>query len=87
MATRITAMIVGFAMVSASAVSAAPPSSVTEGSAAGSGESLSTKLNKSDGVIKPQADVDPGIHVGAPEPHPNSTPVVPPAVTGGGTAK
>lgn len=63
-----------------------PPSSVREG-ASGSGKSLSSKLSESNGVITPKADVDPGIHVPAPDPHPNSTPVVPPAATGGGTAK
>ena len=63
---------------------AAPPSSVDGGASTGS---LSSKLNKSDGVITPKADMDPGIHADAPDPHPNSTPVVPPAATGGGTAK
>lgn len=48
---------------------------------------LSSKLSKSDGVITPKTDMDPGIHAQAPVPHPNSTPVVPPAATGGGTAK
>ena len=50
-------------------------------------ESLSTKLSKSDGVIKPKTDVDPGIKVPAPDPHPNSTPVIPPSATGGNSAK
>ena len=51
------------------------------------GDSLSSKLNKSGGVIAPSADVDPAIRVPAPDPHPNSTPVIPPAATGGNTAK
>lgn len=53
----------------------------------GSGESLSSKLSKSDGVIKPKGNVDPDMHVPAPVPHPNSTPVIPPSANGGGTAK
>ena len=81
------AVVAGLASVaSAAAQTAAPPSSV-DGSSSTSGQSLSSKLNKSDGVITPKADIDPGIHVGAPDPHPNSTPVVPPAATGGGNAK
>lgn len=54
--------------------------------AAGS-DSLSTKLNKSDGVITPNSDVDPGMKVPAPVPQPNSTPVIPPSATGGNSAK
>ena len=57
----------------ASAQTAAPPSSVEGGASTGS---LSSKLNQSDGVITPKADIDPGIHAAAPDPHPNSTPVV-----------
>ncbi len=53
----------------------------------GRSDSLSTKLNKSGGVIAPQGDVDPGIHANAPVPQPNSTPVIPPSATGGNTAK
>jgi hypothetical protein len=51
------------------------------------GENLSSKLSRSGGVITPKADVDPGMHVPAPDPHPNSTPVIPPSATGGGSAK
>jgi hypothetical protein len=40
-------------------------------------ESLSEKLDKNKGVIKPPSDVDPGIARPAPE-IPNSTPVIPP---------
>ena len=50
-------------------------------------ESLSNKLTKSDGVITPKSDVDPGIKVPAPDPHPNSMPVIPPSATGGNSAK
>ena len=53
----------------------------------GTSESLSSKLNKSDGVITPNTSVDPGIKVQAPVPQPNSTPVIPPSATGGNTAK
>ena len=50
-------------------------------------DSLSTKLNKSDGVITPNANVDPNMKVPAPVPQPNSTPVIPPSATGGNSAK
>ncbi|CAO4137666.1 hypothetical protein [Methylorubrum extorquens] len=43
-----------------------------------SGATLSEKLEKSDGVIKPPAGVDPEIRTIAPEPTPNSTPVIKP---------
>ena len=63
---------------------ATPAPSTVQG---GQDESLSTKLSNSGGVIVPKIDVDPGIHAQAPDPRPNSTPVIPPAATGGGTAK
>ena len=53
----------------------------------GSGESLSSKLSRSDGVITPKGDIDPAMHKPAPVPHPNSTPVIPPSANGGGNAK
>ena len=53
----------------------------------GTGESLSSKLNKSGGVIAPKSDVDPGIHTSVPDPQPGSTPIIPPSATGGGSAK
>ena len=53
----------------------------------GRSESLSTKLSRSGGVITPQTDTDPKMHVPAPDPQPNSTPVIPPSATGGNTAK
>ena len=80
----VAAVVVLFSMTAA--VAQTPPPSSIHGPAT-SGQSLSTKLSESNGVIKPKADIDPGIHVPAPDPHPNSTPVVPPAATGGGTAK
>jgi len=47
-------------------------------------QSLSDKLDKSGGVIKPVEGVDPKIVQPAPVPNPNSTPVIPPAGTPGG---
>ena len=47
-------------------------------------KSLSDKLDKSGGVIKPPEGVDPQIVQSAPVPNPNSTPVIPPAGTPGG---
>jgi hypothetical protein len=52
-------------------------------SAQGQG-SLSKKLSQSNGVIHPNADVDPGIDKKAPVPDPNSTPVIKPPGTPGG---
>ena len=46
--------------------------------------SLSDRLDKTDGVIKPPAGVDPKIAKPAPDPHPNSTPVIPPPGSPGG---
>ena len=51
------------------------------------GGNLSSKLSRSGGVIAPKGDVDPGIGKAAPDPRPNSTPVIPPSATGGGSAK
>lgn len=48
------------------------------------GRSLSDKLDEGGGVIKPPLGMDPGIIAPAPVPHPNSTPVIPPAGTPGG---
>jgi hypothetical protein len=59
----------------------------TDKAGSGRSDNLSSKLNKSDGVITPNADVDPGMKVPAPVPHPNSTPVIPPSATGGNSAK
>jgi hypothetical protein len=47
-------------------------------------QSLSEKLDKSGGVIKPPADVDPKMAKPAPVPNPNSTPVIPPPGSPGG---
>ncbi len=47
-------------------------------------ESLSEKLDRQKGVIKPKRDVDPLINKPAPVPNPNSTPVIPPPGSPGG---
>jgi hypothetical protein len=49
-----------------------------------SGRSLSQKLDASDGVIKPQMGIDPGMDAAAPVPNPNSTTVIKPPGTPGG---
>jgi hypothetical protein len=41
-------------------------------------ESLSRRLSRTEGVIKPPAGIDPEIRVPAPNPNPNTTPVIPP---------
>ena len=48
------------------------------------GETLSERLDRNSGVIHPPAGVDPGIAAPVPDPHPNSTPVIPPPGTPGG---
>ena len=50
----------------------------------GSTGNLSDKLSRSEGVIKPRADVDPEIEVPAPVPNPGTTPVIPPPGSPGG---
>jgi hypothetical protein len=40
---------------------------------------LTEKLDRTDGVLKPPAGVDPEIHTGAPAPNPGTTPVIPPS--------
>lgn len=50
-----------------------------QGAAPGtSGESLSDKLDRSNGVITPPATGAPDMRVPAPNPEPNTTPVIPP---------
>ncbi len=48
------------------------------------GETLSERLDRNSGVIHPPVGVDPGIAAPVPDPHPNSTPVIPPPGTPGG---
>jgi hypothetical protein len=54
----------------------------SEGTSAPSGN-LSDQLSRSGGVIKPRTDVDPDMHQAAPDPGPQSTPVIPPPGTSG----
>jgi hypothetical protein len=63
----------------------APPLTQTQpDSDVKTGRSLSQKLDASGGVIKPSTNVDPGITKPAPDPNPNSTPVIKPPGTPGG---
>lgn len=48
------------------------------------GDTLSEQLNRSDGVIKPPHGIDPQIETPAPEPNPQTTPVIPPPDSPGG---
>jgi hypothetical protein len=48
------------------------------------GSTLSDKLEKSDGVIRPPATATPDMTVPAPVPNPNTTPVIPPPGSPGG---
>lgn len=50
----------------------------------GSGQTLSDKLERSDGVIKPPGNIDPGISAAAPVPDPGTTPVISPPGSPGG---
>ena len=50
----------------------------------GSGSSMSERLSKSQGVIRPPQEVDPAIKQEAPSTGPNSMPVIPPPGTPGG---
>ena len=65
-----------------------PPGSqpCTTGSTAtsGSGESLSDKLQRSDGVIRPPAGISPDMNTRAPVPNPGTTPVIPAPGSPGG---
>jgi hypothetical protein len=48
------------------------------------GETLSERLDRSKGVIRPPSGIDPKIHKPAPTPNPKTTPVIPPPGTPGG---
>ena len=50
----------------------------------GSAPTLSDKLEATDGVIRPPANIDPDIKVPAPVPNPGTTPVIPPPGSPGG---
>jgi hypothetical protein len=53
----------------------------------GSTGTLSDRLQKSDGVIKPPSGIDPDITVRAPVPNPGTTPVIPPPGGPGGNPR
>jgi hypothetical protein len=55
-----------------------------EPSSTGSTGTLSDKLEKSDGVIRPPETATPDITVPAPVPNPGTTPVIPPPGSPGG---
>lgn len=60
------------------------PSAGGDGSGRGeAGSSLSERLDRTDGVLKPPTGIDPGIHVPAPVPNPGTTPVIPPPGSAG----
>jgi hypothetical protein len=67
-----------------SADRARQPKAETEGRGPSASESLSERLDRSGGVIRPPQTIDPGIHAPAPEPNPGTTPVIPPPGTPGG---
>jgi hypothetical protein len=48
------------------------------------GTTLSDRLSESNGVLRPPAGIDPQIQTPAPEPNPQTTPVIPPPGTPGG---
>ena len=55
--------------------------------ASGSGETLSDKLERSDGVIRPPAGIAPDMSTRAPVPNPGTTPVIPPPGSPGGNSQ
>jgi hypothetical protein len=62
-----------------------PPQTVPEARGSGSSnEPLSDKLDRSSGVIKPPAHIDPGIAKTPPQRGAETTPVIPPPGTPGG---
>jgi hypothetical protein len=62
----------------------APGQVPTDPKSPGPNEPLSDTLSRSQGVVTPPANIDPGIHAPAPEPNPQTTPVIPPPGTPGG---
>ncbi len=48
------------------------------------GETLSERLDRNNGVIHPPTGTDPGMAAPVPDPHPRSTPVIPPPGSPGG---
>ncbi len=62
----------------------APQEPSSTGSTVGSGETLSEKLNRSDGVIRPPEGIAPDMSAPAPVPNPGTTPVIRPPGSPGG---
>ncbi len=62
----------------------APEEPSSTGSTGGSGATLSEKLERSDGVIRPPGGVAPDMTVPAPVPNPGTTPVIRPPGSPGG---
>ena len=56
----------------------APQDPNATGTTSEGGGNLTERLDRTDGVIKPPANVDPGIVTRAPVPDPNTTPVIRP---------
>ena len=62
----------------------APQEPSSTGTTANPGGTLSDKLERTEGVIRPPSNVDPGIVTTAPVPNPGTTPVIrPPGEPGG----
>ena len=62
----------------------APQEPSSTGSTAGSGGTLSEKLERSDGVIRPPEGISPDMSTRAPVPNPGTTPVIRPPGSPGG---
>jgi hypothetical protein len=64
-----------------------PPSSepCTTGATGAAGETLSEKLERSEGVIRPPAGIAPDMNTRAPVPNPGTTRVIPPPGSPGGS--
>ncbi len=60
------------------------PSEPSSTGSTGSGGTLSDKLERTDGVIRPPSGIDPEITTRAPAPNPGTTPVIPPPGSPGG---
>lgn len=65
-------------LAGAALAAAAPPNERPGNESGKSGETLSEKLDRGKGVIKPAPDVDPNMAKPAPDLPPQSTPVIPP---------
>ncbi|MBE9607316.1 hypothetical protein IAI18_20805 [Acetobacteraceae bacterium H6797] len=83
-----TAMPVGIAFGQGGSGPSQTPSSPVQPSQPGprppSGQTPPERMEQP-GVIRPPAQVDPGIHTTVPDPSPNTTPVIPPPGSDGST--